>query len=261
MVCAGNCAGCRDRGGCAAFQSFFDPHATAPALIRQYLFSVIYSNLIGIPLCLVLPRIWVRTSRYSVGWKSGLRGSIVVLANVVGCLFAGMVLRPIVGATYRFWPEFRNSLGLSLVLSAIIVAFVSLYEIQESKLKNTAMQVKTKELERERALKLATEARLSMLAARIHPHFLFNTLNSISSLIHEDPLRAERILTQLAELLRFSLDTAVGGPLERELQIVEDYLRDRKGQVRGTPAIRDHHSSRTVHGPGATTFAADLGGE
>ena len=44
------------------FQSFFDAHATLPALLRQYLYSVIYANLIGLPLCVVLPPVWMRTS-------------------------------------------------------------------------------------------------------------------------------------------------------------------------------------------------------
>ncbi len=88
------------------------------------------------------------------------------------------------------------------------------------------MQSLHKELERERALKLATEAQLASLESRIHPHFLFNTLNSISSLIPDDPARAERLVEQMAALLRFSLDANQSGlvPLSAELKIVADYL-------------------------------------
>lgn len=214
------------------FQSFFDAQATLPLLLRQYLYSVIYSNLIGLPLCLVLRPVWLRTSRLGFLYKMAARGGVVLLANFIGCGLAGLILQALIGARYEYWDDLRRSYGLSLVLSAIAVAFVSMYESQQSRLKTTAMQLKTKEVERERALKLATEARLSSLEARIHPHFLFNTLNSVSSLIHEDPLQAERIVTRLAELLRFSLDAAPGGlvPLERELQIVEDYLEIEKAR-------------------------------
>jgi LytS/YehU family sensor histidine kinase len=81
-------------------------------------------------------------------------------------------------------------------------------------------------LERERAIKLAAEARLASLQARLHPHFLFNTLNSISSLIPADPERAERLIERMAALLRFSLEVHRGGlvPLGQELKIVRDYL-------------------------------------
>lgn len=214
------------------FQNFFDTAATFAELSQQYLYSVIYANLIGIPLCLVLPAVWLRTATLSGLRKSALRGGVIVLANGLGCLVAGVILRALIGAEYPYWTYFQRSFGISLVLSAVTVAFVSLYEVQEMRLKRTAIELKTKELERERALKLATEARLSSLEARIHPHFLFNTLNSVSSLIHDDPLRAERIVMQLAELLRFSLDAAPRGlvPLARELRIVEDYLEIEKAR-------------------------------
>ncbi len=86
-----------------------------------------------------------------------------------------------------------------------------------------------RELERETALKLAAEARLSSLESRIHPHFLFNALNSVSALIREDPDRAERLVERLAALLRSSLEA--DNPivsLARELQTVEDYLEIEK---------------------------------
>jgi LytS/YehU family sensor histidine kinase len=74
--------------------------------------------------------------------------------------------------------------------------------------------------------KLSTEARLSSLESRVHPHFLFNTLNSISSLIRDDPKAAERTVERLAALLRYSLDSngARLVPLRQELCVVRDYL-------------------------------------
>ncbi len=206
-------------------QSLFDQHSTLSILLRQYIFSVIYANLIGLPLCLALPPVWMRSARQPPLLRSISRGVLILLANVIGCLLGGLVLRAWLGTGYNYWVEFRSSLGLALVLSSIVVAFVSMYETQQSKLRNSSAQ-------RERAIQLATEARLTSLESRIHPHFLFNTINSVSSLIHEDPLRAEKILVQLADLLRFSLATAPGGlvPLSRELQIVEDYLEIEKAR-------------------------------
>jgi LytS/YehU family sensor histidine kinase len=81
-------------------------------------------------------------------------------------------------------------------------------------------------VEQERANKLLAEARLSSLESRIHPHFLFNTLNSIAALIPSDPARAEQTVGNLASLLRFSLNANQSGvvPLAQELKIVRDYL-------------------------------------
>ena len=83
-----------------------------------------------------------------------------------------------------------------------------------------------KEVAEERAQKLAAEARLRSLESRIHPHFLFNTLNSISSLIAVNPARAEQIVGRLAVLLRASLDTSNQPliPLREELAMVESYV-------------------------------------
>jgi LytS/YehU family sensor histidine kinase len=108
----------------------------------------------------------------------------------------------------------------------IVGSFIITYESMKAQLQQTNLDLRTKELERERALKLATEARLSSLESRIHPHFLFNTLNSISSLIQEDPQRAERLIERIAALLRFSLDSGQAGlvPLHQEMKIVRDYL-------------------------------------
>jgi LytS/YehU family sensor histidine kinase len=85
-------------------------------------------------------------------------------------------------------------------------------------------------VEQERAYKLLAESRLSSLESRIHPHFLFNTLNSIAALIPSDPVRAEDTVGKLASLLRFSLNANQSGlvPLSLELKIVRDYLEIEK---------------------------------
>ncbi len=73
---------------------------------------------------------------------------------------------------------------------------------------------------------LAREAELRMLRAQIDPHFLFNSLHSISALTTADPPAARRMCVLLAELLRESL--ALGGErgitLERELSLVARFL-------------------------------------
>jgi len=83
-----------------------------------------------------------------------------------------------------------------------------------------------KEVAEERARKVAAEARLRSLESRIHPHFLFNTLNSISSLIAVNPAQAEQMVGRLAALLRISLDTSSRPliPLREELLMVESYI-------------------------------------
>ncbi len=84
--------------------------------------------------------------------------------------------------------------------------------------------------ERERqAAALATElvqARLQALRMQINPHFLFNTLNAISALIHEKPDAADRMVVRLSELLRRTLDRSdvQEVPLREEIEFLKGYL-------------------------------------
>ena len=70
------------------------------------------------------------------------------------------------------------------------------------------------------------EAKLQALESQLNPHFLFNSLNSIRALVEMDPVRAQDMLTRLANVLRNSLlqDVKHTVPLGQELQIVSDYL-------------------------------------
>jgi two-component system, LytTR family, sensor kinase len=70
------------------------------------------------------------------------------------------------------------------------------------------------------------EARLSALNAQLNPHFLFNTLHAVSSLVERDPRGVRRMIARLSELLRYTLD---GGSdhevvLAREIAFLERYL-------------------------------------
>jgi len=73
-----------------------------------------------------------------------------------------------------------------------------------------------------------SDARLQVLSAQLHPHFLFNTLNVISELIHEDPDRADEMIGRLGDLLRESMSDGIaepgGVPLERELATLRAYV-------------------------------------
>jgi LytS/YehU family sensor histidine kinase len=95
-----------------------------------------------------------------------------------------------------------------------------------ARLEAAELAMRTKERDEAEARRAALEAQLASLESRVQPHFLFNTLNSIASLIPSDPGGAERMTTQLASLLRSSLDAADGAlvPLADELRTVRDYL-------------------------------------
>jgi two-component system sensor histidine kinase AlgZ len=200
---------------------------TWSALLEDFLFSLIYSNCIGGIAFLLIPKVWEGTCSLPqwlrwTGRVVSMFGACVAGSLIAGLIFVALRWQPM----NVYWPQFLGSLKLAALLTIGAGLTIGIYSTLRERLDETTLQLRTKELERERALKLATEAQLASLESRIHPHFLFNTLNSISALIPEDPARAERLVEQMAALLRFSLDANQSGlvPLTSELKIVADYL-------------------------------------
>ena len=78
----------------------------------------------------------------------------------------------------------------------------------------------------------AKQMELAVLKGQLHPHFLFNTLNSINALVGSDPEGARQVLAQLAEILRYSLDSDRKAlvPLAEELRWVATYLEIEKAR-------------------------------
>jgi hypothetical protein len=87
-------------------------------------------------------------------------------------------------------------------------------------------------------LSLAREAELRALKAQLQPHFLFNSLNSISALTRSDPAAARQMCVRLAEFFRRTLASGKSAdiPLPEELALVEDFLSIE--QVRFGPRLK-----------------------
>ena len=204
-----------------------NPNTSWARVWEEFRFSWIYSNCIGGLAFFLIPKVWIATCERPQWFRWSSRVAAMFAACVAGSLIAGLLF---VALRWQpmdaYWPQFLGSVKFAALLTIGAGLSIGIYSTMRERLDETTLQLRTKELERERALKLATEAQLASLESRIHPHFLFNTLNSISSLIPEDPARAERLVEQMAALLRFSLDANQSGlvPLASELKIVADYL-------------------------------------
>src|SRR5204862_1956716 len=111
-------------------------------------------------------------------------------------------------------------------VTLIFGIFATVVETMRARLDETTVALRTKERDEARARRLAAEAQLASLESRVNPHFLFNTLNSIAALVHDDPSAAERMTAQLASLMRSSLEAGSMPlvPLDEELRIVHAYL-------------------------------------
>jgi signal transduction histidine kinase len=96
-------------------------------------------------------------------------------------------------------------------------------------------EIKAAELEARLA-----ETKLAALKSQLEPHFLFNTLNTIAELVHDDPKAAEQTLTRLSELLRLSLKTTGEKQvsLQEEIAFVEPYLEIQRLRMGSRLAVR-----------------------
>jgi two-component system, LytTR family, sensor kinase len=94
-------------------------------------------------------------------------------------------------------------------------------ESQDRKLQAAQLELKTTQLEQR-----LTEARLLNLKAQLHPHFLFNALNTISAFVEKDPRGARQMIEHLGDLLRFSLEHSEDQEttLAAELAMLDHYL-------------------------------------
>ena len=92
-------------------------------------------------------------------------------------------------------------------------------------------------------------AQVEALKARLHPHFLFNTLNAIAGLMREDVEAAEVVLARLSDLLRLALEDvdAQEVALSRECEFLQGYLEIQKVRFGPRLRVRQAIAPETLH--------------
>ncbi|HEU5055322.1 MAG TPA: histidine kinase [Kofleriaceae bacterium] len=188
--------------------------------LRSFAVSLVFSNLIGVPAWLLIDRAVDRFRARGAVVVGAVVMAIVLALTFVACAVAGLFFTAIGWFDpAAYWANFFYMMRIALVVGAICTASGFAWERLHER-------VDASRVAEARAKELAAEARLMALEARVHPHFLFNSLNSVLSLIPDDPARAEALLEKVAALLRFALDAGQSRliPLEDELRIVRDYL-------------------------------------
>ncbi len=163
-------------------------------------------------LCKARPWLAGRTLRAAVLGALGLMvGTVAVVSEVV--YWAGRAWEVRTGAPASLFPEEHGSFLLPNLLIAAIVGALALRYFYVSN-------------EWRRSVELEARSRIRALQARIRPHFLFNSLNTIASLTRSDPARAEEAIEDLADLFRVSLsDARAQITLREELEVARIYQR------------------------------------
>lgn len=115
---------------------------------------------------------------------------------------------------------------LNLVGAFLSVPFVYFLILLGAAAMRQAQARQQEEIAAGRLARHLSEARLALLQRQLHPHFLFNALQAVSTLLHRDPATADRLLVRLSGLLRAMLDDASGQTLSlgTELDLTRRYL-------------------------------------
>ena len=115
---------------------------------------------------------------------------------------------------------------LNLVGAFLGVPFVYFLILLGAAAMKQAQARQQEEIAAGRLARQLSDARLALLQRQLHPHFLFNALQAISTLLHRDPATADRLLVRLSALLRAMLDDASGQTLSlgTELDLTRKYL-------------------------------------
>jgi two-component system, LytTR family, sensor kinase len=148
---------------------------------------------------------------------------LIIIASIFICLTSTNVWMMMLVNKTHWTSTITWTLLLSLFLSGIISAMY--LSITYSNLAQRRLRFE-RELEISKLNELKTKAELDALQAKVNPHFLYNTLNSIAELSLHQGLKARQMTIALADLFRYSLnkknETEI--PIEEEVEMVENYL-------------------------------------
>ena len=178
---------------------------------------------------LSIPVIWLARRHPPEGGRPWRTATIHLVAALL-CSFLYVLLRSAVGLVHShvigepvsftevFRPLLVKTYPFNLLVYGVIITISHALDYYRKYHERT---VHTLELQ-----KHLTEARLQSLLRQLKPHFLFNTLNGIASLMHSDVDAADRMLVRLSELLRLTMHHP-GQPLTKlrdEIAFIEKYL-------------------------------------
>jgi len=194
---------------------------------------------------LSIPKLWPKVLLASV-----LQGTLLSLLTLISLIAVFMLIvgsdpdvinkligiPPMEGVDEKAMQKLRQaslenfSGGKMIVFLLSFVTSFAIYFISWSALYfayQYLQKAREMEIEKWKISASVIDAELSTLKAQINPHFMFNSLNNIRSLVAEDTERARDAITHLSDLLRFSIqfDQYEKVSLDKELNIVEDYLK------------------------------------
>jgi len=191
-------------------------------LYRNFVFSLCIAYSVHI-LSAVGHRVvvaWFDDPAHRNRWIAGIGSSII--GGVLGYALAAHL----VDVSFRMW-------GGMIIAVVWMTALVSGLVMAQRRRVMAELAYERERNARIEAERLTTASRLKLLQAQIEPHFLFNTLAGVSSLIESDPQAARKMVDELCVFLRAALDSTrrATATLQHELEVIEAYLSVLKARM------------------------------
>ena len=198
---------------------------------RDFIINIVYSNIFDATTMLI--GCWIMI-RLGIRIKSIINRHLILTLFVMGMAFFKFYTFSLLYTLFREktyvnvsdsdrdWYDLLFTLGPILGMNIIYYWF--------TRERTQIIKLTEQEYEILQMNDLKNKAELSALEAKINPHFLYNSLNSIASLVHENPDKAEHMVMNLSKFYRFSTgrNNQYFDTLKNELEIVSTYLEIEK---------------------------------
>ena len=194
---------------------------------KSFIMNLIVSQSFGISFCsIIMFLLWI--------FKPEKTASLVFViiigiasGTLIGLQIGSFALQQIFSVTLK-QPE--KSLFQVIILAITFGMIATYFFYSKSRLKVSQELIQQERIKRLSSEKEALEANLRLLQAQIEPHFLFNTLSNVLSLIDTDPANGKSMLMDLIHYLRTSLSRTLHDPitLDQEIDMIKAYLNIQK---------------------------------
>lgn len=191
---------------------------------ENLLFGILFTALVTIAICSANIATFIKFRKNH--HKGYLK--MMVLEVIVTTFNAAVIMALVIFICYRFfdYPELEatvssiyfNNILIAIIVNLIVMGFVEAYTL--------FTRWKIAAIESERLLREKADARYSALKNQVNPHFLFNSLNSLSSLIRKSPEKAIEFVDKFSKIYRYVLDSSEMMLIElrEELNFIQSFI-------------------------------------
>jgi hypothetical protein len=206
----------------------FDQSANLKSTLSQ---MMLLAEARGLSYALLTPPIFYIVRRYSTGTRRPLRYLLAYLLGAAPFMLVCACLRWVILPPYD--PNnggfmLRSETSPFLIVHQAFADLITIYiaTVLAAHTYNYIERVRKQDLERSEFQEALAASELHALKMQLHPHFLFNTLHGISTLIETDGKGAQTMIVKLSSLLRIALEHSGSDliPLQEELKFIREYL-------------------------------------